>query len=142
MINSRRIEDLHPYVQELCRQFIEGCRAAGIEVVITSTYRDNEYQDFLYVKGRTDKSAKIVTNAKSGESIHNYRLAFDFVPLKNGKPQWNDLALFKRCGKIARALALEWGGDWQKFRDYPHCQFTQGLTLAELQSGKMIGVSH
>lgn len=138
MINSRKIEDLHPYVEKLCRQFIVECKLAGIDVMITSTYRDNEYQDFLYGKGRTDKTSKIVTNAKGSQSIHNYRLAFDFVPLVDGRAQWNNLNLFKQCGEIAQQVGLEWGGDWVKFRDYPHCQFTQGLTLAELQSGKTI----
>lgn len=138
MVNSRKIEDLHPYLQELCRLFIAECNLAGIEVMITSTYRDNEYQDFLYAKGRVDKLSKIVTNAKAGESIHNYRLAFDFVPLKDDEPQWNDLALFKRCGEVARKIGLAWGGDWVKFKDYPHCQFLGGLTLPELKSGKIL----
>ena len=137
MINSRKIEDLHPKMQELCRQFIADCLAAGVEVAITSTYRDNEYQNFLYAKGRSDKNSKKVTNAKGGDSIHNYRLAFDFVPLRDGKPQWNDLDLFKRCGACAMLLGLEWGGEWTSFKDYPHCQFTNGLTLSQLKSGKI-----
>ena len=137
MINSRKIEDLYPKLQELCRQFIADCLDAGVEVAITSTYRDNEYQNFLYAKGRSDKNSKKVTNAKGGDSIHNYRLAFDFVPLLAGNPQWNDLNLFKRCGACALLLGLEWGGEWISFKDYPHCQYTNGLTLRELKSGKM-----
>ena len=138
MINSRKIEDPHPVVQKLCNLFIAECTLANIDVMITSTYRDNEYQDFLYAKGRSDKTTPIVTNAKGGESIHNYRLAFDFVPLKDVKPQWNNLELFKLCGAIANQIGLEWGGDWVKFKDYPHCQFLSGLTLSELKSGKIL----
>ncbi|MBX9597217.1 MAG: M15 family metallopeptidase [Burkholderiales bacterium] len=138
MINSRKIEDLNPKLQELCRQFIEECRLAGIEIAITSTYRDNEYQDYLYAKGRTDKTSKIVTNARGGDSIHNYRLAFDFVPLQDGKPEWSDIDLFKQCGAVAMLIGLEWGGEWVHFKDYPHCQYLNGITLTELKSGKIL----
>lgn len=135
MIDSRKIEDLHPRVQELCRKFIKECKKNGIEVVITATFRDNEFQDSLYAQGRT-KPGKKVTNAKGGQSMHNYRVAFDFVPLKNGKADWNDLNKFNQCGKIAQMLGLEWGGAWTSFKDRPHCQYTGGLTLKDFQNGK------
>jgi peptidoglycan L-alanyl-D-glutamate endopeptidase CwlK len=31
---------------------------------------------------------------------------------------------------------LEWGGDWKSLKDYPHFQYTFGLSLSELRSGK------
>jgi len=85
VINSRKIEDLHPKVAEMCRAFIQKCDEQGIDILITSTYRDAESQDALYAQGRT-KPGKIVTNAKAGQSFHNWRVAFDFVPLLYGKP--------------------------------------------------------
>lgn len=138
MINSRNINDLHPRVKSLCEQFIEKCKESGINVTITSTYRDNESQNDLYAQGRT-KPGKRVTNAKGGQSIHNYKLAFDFVPVTNGKAIWNDEALWNKCGAIGQSLGLEWGGSWKTFKDKPHMQFTDGLTLSDLQAGKMIG---
>ncbi|NDB70468.1 MAG: peptidase M15, partial [Methylocystaceae bacterium] len=84
MINSRKIEDLHPYVAKLCRAFVAACKKEGIDILITSTWRDNEAQNALYAQGRT-KPGKKVTNAKAGSSFHNYKLAFDFVPIVNGK---------------------------------------------------------
>lgn len=137
MINSRKLEDLHPAVDVLCRQFIAKCRDQGIDVLITSTYRDNASQNALYAQGRTTSGAK-VTNAKGGESFHNYRCAFDFVPIVNGKAQWNDFDCFKTCGKIAESIGLEWAGRWTHFKEYAHCQYTNGLTLADLQNGKTI----
>jgi len=137
MIASRKISDLHPKVATLCNLFVEHCDEAGIDVLITSTYRDNESQNALYAQGRTTEGHK-VTNAKGGESFHNYRLAFDFVPMLNGKCAWSDTALFKRCGKIAEECGLEWGGNWGKFKDMPHCQYTNGLTISDLKAGKMI----
>lgn len=137
MINSREIADLHPRVAVLCRTFVAHCKAAGIDVLITSTYRDAESQAALYAQGRTTPGAK-VTNAKPGQSWHNWRVAFDFVPLVNGKAQWNDVRSFTRCGEIAESLGLEWAGRWQSFKELAHCQYTGGLTLADFQAGRTL----
>lgn len=137
MINSRKLEDLHPKVGKMCNEFISKCKDEGIDVIITSTYRDAESQNELYAQGRT-KPGKVVTNAKAGDSFHNYQLAFDFVPVVSGKAQWNDLSLFKRCGEIAKSCGLEWAGEWKSFKEYAHCQFTDGLSLKDLKSGKYI----
>lgn len=134
MINSRKIEDLDPYVGVLASRFIVACREQGIDVLITSTYRDNESQNALYAQGRTSPGSR-VTNARGGDSWHNYRLAFDFVPIVAGKAQWNDNKLFERCGEIAESVGLEWAGRWKSFKEMAHCQATGGLTLADLKAG-------
>lgn len=139
MINSRNIDDLNSHVAKLCREFIAKCKADGIDVLITSTYRDAESQNALYAQGRT-KPGKRVTNAKAGQSYHNYRCAFDFVPIVHGKAQWQDIATFKRCGEIGKALGLEYAGDWVRFKEYAHLQWTGGLTLAQLRAGHKLPV--
>lgn len=121
MINSRKVEDLVPEMQALIKKFIEGCKAVGVDVLITSTYRDFESQDALYAQGRTKPGLK-VTNAKGGQSVHNFRAAADFVPLKDGNPDWNDLKKFAICGQVAKAVGLDWGGEWKSFKDLPHVQ--------------------
>jgi peptidoglycan L-alanyl-D-glutamate endopeptidase CwlK len=135
MINSRKIEDLHPYVAKLCRAFVAACKKDGIDILITSTWRDNAAQNALYAQGRT-KPGKKVTNAKAGQSFHNYKLAFDFVPIVNGKAQWNDLATFKRAGAIGERLGLDWAGRWVSFKELAHLQWSGGLSLAQLRAGK------
>lgn len=153
MLNSRKIEDLHPQVQKLCKEFLAQCEAEGIEVLITSTYRDHESQAELYAQGRT-KPGSVVTNAKPGQSWHNWRVAFDIVPLRHGKPVWgtagngidsnptddntDDLELWQRIGKIGTSVGLEWAGDWKTFREFPHFQYTGGLTLADFAKGKTL----
>ena len=137
MINSRDIKHLHPLVAEKCRNFIADCKLQGIDIIITSTYRDNTAQNALYAQGRTSPGKK-VTNAKAGQSWHNYRLAFDFAPQVNGKIPWNDSALFEKCGVIAEKRGLEWAGRWKKFKEMAHCQYTGGLSLKDLQAGKEI----
>ena len=77
MINSRSLSDLNPKVAAMCSEFINRCKAEGIDVLITSTYRDAESQNALYAQGRTTPGKK-VTNAKGGQSFHNWKVAFDF----------------------------------------------------------------
>ncbi len=77
----------------------------------------------------------LTTNAKGGESIHNYRLAFDIA--QNVKGDEYNITFLKLAGKIATEMGLEWGGSWTGFLDYPHMQWTGGLTLSDLQKGKM-----
>lgn len=137
MINSRNLSDLHPIVQTKVKAFVAACKAEGIEILITSTYRDDESQNALYAQGRT-KPGRRVTNAKAGQSWHNHRCAADFVPMVNGKAQWNDARTFKRCGEIAEACGLEWAGRWKSFPEMAHVQYTGGLTLAQLRAGAQI----
>lgn len=89
---------------------------------LTCTYRSDAEQEALYAKGRTEKGAK-VTNARAGQSPHNYKpsFAFDiaFIGL-NKKLDWSD-HLFKTFADIIKRISpnIEWGGDW-KFKDAPH----------------------
>ena len=139
MINSRKVEDLHPIVAAKCRDFLFRCKGAGIDVLITSTYRDNESQAALYAQGRTAPGAR-VTNAKPGQSWHNWRVAFDVVPLRNGKPVWGtsgaDGELWEQVGRIGEACGLEWAGRWKSFKELAHLQATGGLKLTQLQAGQ------
>jgi len=139
------IKKLRPKTGKMCEMFVERCKQAGIIVVITQTLRSIELQNAYYSQGReslssvnakrkavglgaiTEKENKIVTKAIGGTSPHNYGLAWDFVPVVNGKANWNDISLFKKCGEIAKGInlegySLEWGGDFAKFPDRPHIQ--------------------
>jgi peptidoglycan LD-endopeptidase CwlK len=137
MINSRNLDDLRPEAKALAEKFKRQCAAEGIDILFTSTKRDNECQAMLYAQGRSTPGNR-VTNAKPGESFHNYGVAFDFVPLVGGKPQWEDLKLLNRCGVIAEACGLEWAGRWQSFRELLHCQMP-GLTIAQLKAEAAAG---
>lgn len=141
MINSRSLDDLNPIVKQKVEALISACRAENIDLLVTSTYRDNESQNALYAQGRTTPG-KIVTNAKAGSSWHNWRCAVDVVPLRNGKPVWGttgvDGDLWKRIGVLGVECGLEWAGNWKSFKELAHFQYTGGLTLADLQQGKQI----
>jgi peptidoglycan L-alanyl-D-glutamate endopeptidase CwlK len=137
MINSRSLDDLAPPAKQRALAFVEAAKAKGIDLLVTSTYRDNESQDALYAQGRTTPG-NIVTRAKAGQSWHNWRCALDVVPLVNGKAIWDDQAMWKQVGEIGKSCGLEWAGDWVTFKEYPHFQYTGGMTLAQLQQGAKI----
>lgn len=138
MINSRSLDDLLPQVRSRVQKFLDAAKAQGIDLLVTSTYRDNASQAALYKQGRTTPG-KIVTNAKPGQSWHNYRCAVDVVPIVAGKPRWDVKdEVWQRIGVLGKAAGLEWAGDWKRFKEYPHFQYTGGLTLAQLQAGAKI----
>ena len=138
MINSRNLDELLPEVKAKVEDFIKACQHSGIDLLVTSTYRDNESQDALYAQGRTTEG-RIVTNAKGGESFHNYRCAIDVVPLVNGKADWDGShPVWATIGELGEQAGLEWAGKWVHFKEMAHFQYTDGLSLAELQEGKKI----
>jgi peptidoglycan L-alanyl-D-glutamate endopeptidase CwlK len=138
MINSRSLDELVPQAKERVERFIALCDEHGIDLLVTSTYRDHESQNALYAQGRT-KAGKVVTNAKAGESYHNWRCAVDVVPLINGKPNWDSSdPVWARIGELGEQAGLEWAGRWRTFKELAHFQYTGGLTLTDLKNGQAI----
>ena len=130
-MSSRRLEDLHPDLHAIADAFLARCKAAGLDILITCTYRSGAEQDALYAQGRTTPG-KIVTRAKAGQSAHNATdaagkpaaRAFDIVPLRNGKAIWtaSDPA-WATAGAIGMELGLVWyGAPGSKFKESPHFQ--------------------
>jgi peptidoglycan L-alanyl-D-glutamate endopeptidase CwlK len=142
MINSRSLDDLLPRVRALAELFLAKCHSQGIDIIITSTYRDNASQAELYAQGRT-KPGRKVTNAMPGQSWHNWKCAFDVVPLRQGKPVWgtteeDDYKLWNNIGSIGESVGLTWAGRWSTFKEFPHFQFTAGLTIEDFKEGKTL----
>jgi peptidoglycan L-alanyl-D-glutamate endopeptidase CwlK len=138
MINSRSLNDLIPPAKERVERFLSLCKDNDIDLLVTSTYRDNESQQALYEQGRTT-AGKVVTNAKAGDSWHNWRCAVDVVPMVNGKPNWDGLhPVWDKIGTLGEQAGLEWAGRWRTFKELAHFQYTGGLTLTDLKEGKEI----
>jgi len=132
-ITLERIKLLHPALREEAGKiYADICAAmpAGVVCRFTHTLRTKAEQDALYQLGRS-KPGKVVTNAKGGQSFHNYGLAIDFVLLVNGSVSWavdkNWLAVIS----IFESYGWESGHHW-KFKDSPHVQKTFGKTTAQL----------
>jgi peptidoglycan L-alanyl-D-glutamate endopeptidase CwlK len=134
MINSRKIEDLHPKLQDLCNKHIAACKARGVTLQVTNTLRDAEYQAYLYAQGRTRPGNKVTNMQLIGP--HGFGLAYDIVPVVNRKAQWNNTALWQIAGEEGKKLGLTWGGDWKSIVDKPHFEYTGGLKSTDLRAGK------
>ena len=118
---GREISKLHPELIPICNEFIKRCKAAGLNVLVTDTFRSKAEQTDLYSQGRTTKG-NIVTNCQYPDSPHNWGVAFDFCRNVKGREYDNSDRFFERCGAIGKQLGLTWGGDWKKFVDKPHLE--------------------
>lgn len=135
---ERNLATLDPRAVEKFRPFIAAAKAAatrmGYEYVAISGNRTWAEQDALYAKGRTKPGPK-VTNARGGQSNHNFRIALDFGVFQRGL--YLDEAdpraasrVHKEVGQLATKHGLEWGGDWTSIKDEPHFEVRTGLTMA------------
>jgi peptidoglycan L-alanyl-D-glutamate endopeptidase CwlK len=132
-----KLDLLKPKVKELAEQLIARYeKESGNILHVTDSFRTVERQAALYAQGRITPG-NIVTNARGGYSSHNYRVAFDVVPVIGISPAWNDLKAFEEIGKIGVKLGLEWGGNWSSFPDRPHFQYLAGYTLEDFRAGRI-----
>jgi hypothetical protein len=110
--------------------FIEDCESGlGIVLRVTQGLRTFAQQEALYEQGR-ENLGHIVTNAKPGQSGHNYGISIDLVQMINGVANWNyDMA---RLLPYAEKYNIEWGGNWKTITDKPHWQNFYGYTWQQL----------
>lgn len=142
-ITLDRINLMHPILRkEVLEQYltINTALPKGVRLRFSQTLRTFKEQDELYAQGRTKKGA-IVTNAKGGQSIHNYGLAFDIVMLYdkdlNGTfetASWQENAHWKKVVAFFKSNGWNWGGDFKSLRDSPHFEKTFGHTWKTLQN--------
>lgn len=132
--NSLTPTDVLPLVERKAQLVLKEMKDLGYDMRITQGFRSIADQDALYAQGRP--KGVIVTNAKGGESFHNYGAALDFVFRKEG---YNvPASVWKKFGVIGKKHGFEWGGDWKRgFVDNPHLQMTLGYSLKDFQQGKV-----
>lgn len=126
----------NPILVQKVRKLIILAEQNGSPIKVTQAYRSTTAQDALYAKGRT-KPGKKVTNAKGGQSWHNYGCAID-VCFKVGDPYGEDQP-WKIIGALGESQGLEWGGRWgsngkKGFMDRPHFQLVKGLKTSEAKA--------
>jgi hypothetical protein len=125
-----RVNKTHPKARNAFKQFIEAAeRELDITLRVTYGLRTKAEQDALYAQGRT-KPGKIITNAKGGQSYHNYGLAIDVVPMVKNKPDWN--YDFSKLAPIAARFGIAWGGNFKNLVDKPHFEITFGFKVSQL----------
>ncbi|CAH0294066.1 peptidoglycan-binding protein [Peribacillus simplex] len=144
---KRMGKGMNPVVKASALEMMERTYNEGIYVQISAGYRSLEEQASLYGQGRvyiyngknySNLAKPIVTNAKPGQSYHNYGLAIDFFIVSDDgkKAIWTVNSKWQRVAAIGKDLGFKWGGDWSSFKDYPHLEMTGGLSFKQLQAGK------
>lgn len=125
-ISLERIKKLHPLVRDEVFEIMLECKTAltgKAEVRITQGLRTFEEQQKLY------NQRPKVTNAKAGQSVHNYGFAVDICLIIDGKvaswdtaKDWDNdkIADWYEVVKIFAKYGWEWGGNWKNFKDMPH----------------------
>lgn len=132
--SSRVVNGLQPIVERQAEMVIKEMAKQGHHVRIVDGFRSVEKQDELYAQGRTE-SGPIVTQAKGGESFHNYGVAVDFVFVKEGYNA--STSKWQLLGDIGKKHGFVWGGDWTTFIDRPHFEMLQGYNLKDFQKNKV-----
>lgn len=134
-----KLDALEPDFREIAEKIVAEALEAGVKVLITSTRRTIKAQNDLYAKGRTAKGSR-VTNAKGGQSPHNFGLAFDFCPVdENGNLNWGaPRSVWAKVGAIAESHGMTWGGNFKSITDLPHIEHPRWRQVrAEWQAGKI-----
>jgi peptidoglycan L-alanyl-D-glutamate endopeptidase CwlK len=133
-----RIAQAHPKIREELKQHYVECNdllPKGVRLRFAYVYRSIAEQNVLY------NQRPKVTNAKGGQSIHNYGLAFDYVIMldkdNNGTFETIEWDLKSPYHKVVvdyfKSKGYEWGGSWATFKDYPHFQKAFGHTWQSLK---------
>jgi len=135
-MSSRNVKDLDPAFQPLVVKFLNECNkvTSPYTTFITDGFRSYEEQTTLYNQGRT-APGKIVTNAKAGESWHNFGLAIDVAFQLEGKLSYAQ-TYYNKIVPIGKALGFTWGGDFTALVDKPHFEWHPNITLSQARAGK------
>ena len=133
----RDLSELTEQAQRACKLFLENCKAKGLNVLITETYRSHERQVYLYAQGRTRPGNKVTWTMNSR---HMSRRAWDIAC---GRPNnLYDVNVLAKAGEVAKGLGITWGGIWSP-PDRPHFEIPTDWTreeedLTEAETRKII----
>lgn len=90
--------------------------------------------DFMVIEGKRNEARQrqLVINGKSRtmNSRHLTGHAVDCAPIVNGSIPWQEWSYFKKVAEVMIqagkefGIDVEWGGNWDSFKDGPHFQLT------------------
>jgi len=130
--SEANLQLLHPKAQEAARVFLGKVRSAAIDARIISGTRTYAEQNELFRQGRFGNPGPIVTNARGGQSNHNFGIAWDIGIFQKGK-YLGDSPLYKKAAEVGLVDGLEWGGNWTSLKDWPHYQLATGLSISDVR---------
>lgn len=122
---SRDWSRLNPAFVQTVLHVMASMKERGFSMVLLEGYRSPERQNALAAQGNH------VTQAKGGESKHQYGLAVDLAPIRNGKVVISErdpwaMQAYQALGEESQAAGLTWGGNWS-FKDFGHIEQTGSI---------------
>ena len=123
---------LDPDFMNLALRVFARMEARGYPLALLEGYRNPDRQDALAESGFH------VTNARAFQSKHQYGLAMDVAPIRDGRLVISErdpwaMQAYQALGEEAEKEGLTWGGRW-KLRDYGHIE--SPVQISQLRSRK------
>lgn len=156
MINTD-ISTLADPFRAKAQQLVDTIEREGLPFEISETRRAFSRTAALFMQGREYDSSgviqrvgPIVSNARAGESPHNWGLALDCkmtvvhpwwdgdIPAKGPFDTGYDgttlarpaaMHAWERYGRTIKACGLDWGGLWKSIKDLPHAEMPRWQSL-------------
>ena len=141
---SIEMDTLDPVFRVKVETVIKNLEKKGYKPIIWATYRSDKQQQFYYDMSQIGKSIQLFllgtagpgyTNAKAGQSCHNHNnsrgepssYAVDIIGYElwgwlylSKRNQKKHVAFFRDLAKEAKALNLNWGGDFGENNIWKH----------------------
>jgi hypothetical protein len=123
-----------PFLVRLRAMLDEAWRSSKRSYWVVEGHRSYKRSDELFEQGRT-KPGPVVTNAKAGQSAHNFGIAADLVrdsylDRAGVQPDYRPES-YELLGVLCPKHGLVWGGSW-RFKDLPHVQLPGYVTALQL----------
>ncbi|EAG8523400.1 N-acetylmuramoyl-L-alanine amidase family protein [Listeria innocua] len=132
------VSGMNKVAADKTRNVIKKMAKQGVYLCVAQGYRSKAEQNALYAQGRT-KPGSVVTNAKGGQSNHNYGVAVDLcLYTSDGKNViWESTtSRWKKVVAAMKAEGFKWGGDWKSFKDYPHFEICDAVSGEKVPAQK------
>ena len=136
--SETRLSQVYPVLADKIRKLYDMLLVEGITIVVVQGLRTIDEQNALFAQGRSTPG-KIVTNARGGQSWHNYGCAVDCaIQNLDRSIDWNaSHPSWKRMEEVGVSLGMTSGANWKRIVDAPHFQITgrfpEGAPDAEVQ---------
>jgi peptidoglycan L-alanyl-D-glutamate endopeptidase CwlK len=116
---------LEPRFMRAVLEVFARMQARGYPLALLEGYRSPERQD------RLAASATRVTNARAFQSKHQYGLAADLAPVRDGRLRVSEqdpwaMEAYLALGEEADRAGLVWGGRWS-LKDYGHVEVAASM---------------
>lgn len=128
--------------QRVARGFLGRLLDAGLKARIISGTRTYLAQNALYRRGRWGNPGPVVTNARGGQSFHNFGVAWDIGLFADDGAYLVSAGPYRDAAQAGLGEGIDWGGNNVRFIDLPHYRLTLPLTVNEVRQRFHLGLPY